>query len=62
MALLSSSDESSEDYSKTSEGKRKTDRVSGSSQLLGRLNVKFAILIMKSYWFFSTSEYSPVQI
>ena len=49
MALLSSSDESSEDYSKTSEGKRKTDRVSGSSQLLGRLNVKFAILIMKSY-------------
>ena len=63
--ILSSWDESSEDYSRTSwtsEGKRKTDRVSGSSSYRGRLNVKFAILTIKSYWFFSTSVYSTVQI
>ena len=33
-----------------------------SSSYRGRLNVKFAILIISSYWFFSSSEYSTVQI
>ena len=37
---------------------RKTVRVSGGLSCRGQLNVKFAILIIYSYWFFSTSVYS----
>ena len=36
---------------------RKTVRVSGGLSCRGQLNVKFAILIIYSYWFFSTSVY-----
>ena len=37
---------------------RKTVRVSGGLSCRGQLNVKFAILIIYSYWLFSTSVYS----
>ena len=37
---------------------QKTVQVSGGLSCQGQLNVKFAILIIYSYWFFSTSVYS----
>lgn len=52
----------SEDYSRTSEGKRKTDRVSGSSSY--RPSVECQICHLNDYQLltFSTSVYSPEQI